>query len=227
MTVVLFIQPNVSVAFSSARLLYVKIIIEKRRKIYDVIPTPLLISYYIPPLLQPQLVISFSGRIIIVPVPKVLLLKYRAIQKINVVLTGDYKTDRELIFSKGGFIKDTPIIKAIMMITGYVQARGYVKVGEIFEDKIVSIYSEEQPRTYGRLFFYELVNALLARITNYFQVLQGVREESLEEIKQEIELILNILTQQLKIPKYDVVFKVDLYDTPPSYEVLVEIYERK
>jgi len=179
----------------------------------------------VPLFVEPHTSFSLSGSILIIP-PYKLLLRYEGMQTIDVSLTGNYKTDRELIFGKGGFIKDTPLVKAIMMITGYVQAKAYVKPDEIFEDKIVSIYSIEKPRTYGRLFFNELTNALLVRVTNYFQAIQEVRDEDPEYIKSDIENLINELIYNLKDPKYEVVFKVNLYDNPPSYEALVEIYEK-
>ena len=175
--------------------------------------------------IEPHTSISLSGSVLIIPLYK-LLLRYKGIQTVDISLTGDYKTDRELIFGKGGFIKDTPLVKAIMMITGYVQAKAYVKPDETFEDKIVSIYSITKPRTYGRYFFIEVLSALMARVTNYFQAIQGVYDEDPEEIKADINAIIDELIYRLKDPKYNITFKVYLYDSPPSYEVLVEIFEK-
>jgi len=151
-----------------------------------------------------------------------LLLRYHASQSIDVELTGDYKTDRELIFGKGGFIKDKPLVKAVMMISGYIKSKYYVKPDEEFIDQPVSLYGKK----YGRYFFIEVLSALMARVTNYFQAIQGVYDEDPEEIKADINAIIDELIYRLKDPKYNITFKVNLYDSPPSYEVFVEIFEK-
>jgi len=139
-----------------------------------------------------------------------------------VQLTGDFKTDRELIFGRGGFIKDKPLVKAVMMISGYIKSKYYVKPDEEFIDQPVSLYGKK----YGRYFFIEVLSALMARVTNYFQAVQGVRDEDPEEIKADINAIIDELIYGLKDPKYNIVFRVYLYNSPPSYEVFVEIFEK-
>jgi len=169
-------------------------------------------------LFSPAIDMSFSSYVVLL---RKLVLRYHAYKEIDVQLTGDYKTDRELIFGRGGFIKDSPLVKAVMMITGYVKSKYYVKPDEEFSDKIVSIYGDK----YGRYFFIEVLSALMCRITNYFQAIQGVRDEDPLEIKMDINSIIDELIQRLRDSRYNITFKVYLYDSPQAYEVLVEIYE--
>jgi len=147
------------------------------------------------------------------------ILYYEAEHVVTAMLTGDYKTDRELIFGKGGFIKDKPLIKALMMITGYLKSKYYVTPDEQFEDEIVSIYDGK----ISRYWFIELASALMARVTNYFQALQGVRDEDKESIKTDIE---NIISEFLahRNPAYTVNFIITFDDTKPSYTVTLEVY---
>ena len=171
-----------------------------------------------------QDIVFSSGLYVIILTKRIL--KYRGFQVVNVTLTGDYETDRNLIFGKGSAIKNKPLVKAVMMICGYHQAKAYVTPDEEFEDKIVSIYSVEKPRIYGRYFFIEVLSALLARVTNYFQAIQGVRDEDPEYIKQDIDMIIDELIYRLAYPSYKVYFKVNLYEDPPMYEVEVEIFRQ-
>ena len=174
-----------------------------------------------PLLVQPNMAVSLSsGSQIAILLKR--LLYYHAYQEVDVTLTGDFKTDRELIFGRGGFIKDAPLVKAVMMITGYRKARYYVTPDETFEDQIQSIYAT----AHGRYMFIELASALMARVTNYFQALQGLWDEDPEEIKSDIDAIIDEMVYRLANPNYLVIFKVYLYDSPPAYEVLVEVYEK-
>ena len=171
--------------------------------------------------IQPNISISFSsGSTIAILIKR--LLYYQATHAVNVTLTGDYKTDREKIFGSGGFIKDAPLVKAVMMLCGYLKAKAYVTPEETFKDKIVSIYDD----VYGKFFFIEVLSALMSRVTNYFQALQGVRDENLEDIKNDINAIINELIIRLKKEKYYVNFKIEFDDVTPSYTVTLEIYEK-
>ena len=174
-----------------------------------------------PLLIQPNMAVSFSSASQLLLLLK-RLLYYHAYQEVDVTLTGDFKTDRELIFGRGGFIKDAPLVKAVMMITGYRKARYYVTSDETFEDQIQSIYAT----AHARYMFMELASALMARVTNYFQAIQSVRDEDPLEIKMDINSIIDELIQRLRDPRYNITFKVYLYDSPPAYEVLVEVYEK-
>ncbi|RLE37483.1 hypothetical protein DRJ17_06490 [Candidatus Woesearchaeota archaeon] len=171
-------------------------------------------------LIQPNQTVSLSGSLLAILAKR--LLHYHAVHQINVSLTGDFKTDRELIFGRRAFIKDAPLVKAVMMICGYIKAKAYITPQEEFADKIVSIYGDK----YGKYFFIEVLSALLARVTNYFQAIQGVRDEDPEYIKQDINMIINELIYRLANPNYEVKFVVKLYEYPQQYEVLVEIFEK-
>jgi len=150
-----------------------------------------------------------------------LILRYQGKQEVNVTLTGDYKTDRELIFGKGGFIKDKPLVKAIMMICGYLKSKHYVTPEETFEDKIVDVYQNNV----GEWFFIEITSALMARVTNYFQSLQGVRDEDRENIKNDINGIIDELIKRLKKENLDINFTIEFDDINQTYTVTLEVYQ--
>jgi len=166
--------------------------------------------------------IGFSGSAyILLSVKRIVY--YHAYQYIDVELTGDYETDRELIFGRGGFIKDSPLVKAVMIICGYENVRYYITENEIYYGKPVSIYNGEN----GRYMFIEVLSALMARITNYFQAIQGLWNEDPDTIKQDIAYIIEEMIYNLAKQQYNVIFHIYLYDSPPSYEVLVEIGEKQ
>jgi len=152
---------------------------------------------------------------------KQLVAKYIGEQIINVSLTGDYKTDRKLIFGKGGFIKDKPLIKALMIICGYKNVVGYITPDEYFEGEPVSIYGDK----YGKLWFIEVASALLARVTNYYEAIQGVRDENPEDIVADISYLIKELIVDKQLPIYITKFTLDLLSD--RYRVSVEIYKKK
>ena len=173
--------------------------------------------YLYPPAERPTDIILRPYGLIIAPI-----LRYQGSQTITVSLTGDYKTDRELIFGKGGFIKDKPLVKATMMICGYLKSKYYVTPEEIFEDKIIDIYQNDV----GKWFFIEITSALMARVTNYFQSLQGVRDEDKESIKNDINAIIDEMIKRLKKEDIDINFIIEFDDINQTYTVTLEVYQK-
>jgi len=171
--------------------------------------------YLYPPAERPTDIILRPAELITVPI-----LRYQGTQTISATLTGDYKTDRELIFGSGGFIKDKPLVKAIMMLCGYLKSKYYVTSEETFEDKIIDVYQNDV----GKWFFIEVTSALMARVTNYFQSLQGVRDEDREEIKNDINGIIDELIIRLKKEDRDINFSIEFDDENQAYTVMLEVY---
>ena len=148
-----------------------------------------------------------------------LILHYSGTQVVDVTLTGDYKTDRELIFGKDSWIKDKPLIKAIYLMLGYTKFKYWITPDEEFTDIIVETYPK--PR-YAWAFAW--ISALIARVTNYFQVLQGVREEDKNTVLNDINFIISTLLSY-KLPQYDINFIINFDDINSSYTVILDIYE--
>mgnify|MGYP000704589478 CR=1 FL=1 len=148
-----------------------------------------------------------------------LLLKYSGTQVVPTDLTGDFKTDRIKIFGKGGFIRDKPLVKALMMLCGYLKAEAYVTPDETFQDQIVPIYDGRK----SRFWFIQWCSALMARVTNYFQALLGVRDEDRDAIKQDIDAIIDEFLSR-RNPRYDVKLTITFDDTTPAYTVELEVY---
>jgi len=148
------------------------------------------------------------------------ILYYKGEQVIDVTLTGDYENDRKIIFGEGGFIKDKPLVKAVMCICGYKKVKAYI-TNDILQGEPIPIYNGIN----SRFMLIEVLSALMARVTNYFQAIQGVRDENPDDIKNDINNIINELIIGLKKPEYDVSFTINFFDSPLKYEVIVEVYK--
>ena len=92
------------------------------------------------------------------------ILYYKGEQVIDVTLTGDYESDRKMIFGEGGFIKDKPLVKAVMCICGYKKVKAYI-TNDILQGEPIPIYNGIN----SRFMLIEVLSALMARVTNYFQ----------------------------------------------------------
>ena len=95
------------------------------------------------------------------------LLHYEGDRYVQLPVSEDYKTAREQIFGKGGFIKDTPNIKASELITKRKRIRYYITENEIFIDLIDTVFPENIKRYMSGI----LKDATLTLITNAFQKL--------------------------------------------------------
>ena len=147
-----------------------------------------------------------------------LLTHYKSTQIIDVQLTGTYKIDREKIFGSKSAIKNTPLIKSLMIICGYINVIGYIEEDEEYSGKPVAVYGKIP----SRYMFIELASALMARVTNYYQAIQGVRNEEPDNIINDIKDIITELITNLKKKEYIVRYQLDLYQD--RYVVITDIF---
>jgi len=113
-------------------------------------------------------------------------LYYASNQQVELPVSEDYKTAREQIFGEGGFLKDKPAIKSSELTVGKKRIKYYIAEEEIFWDTLIEIF----PKNTRDFMMFPLKDCLIARITNYFQAISGVRDENPLDIWKDINITI-------------------------------------
>jgi len=108
------------------------------------------------------------------------LLYYNSEEVVDLPVSDDYKTAREQIFGKGGFLKDHIPVKSSELVTKKKRIKHYIKPEEVLIDAIDTVFPEKG-KSYMRGV---LKDASLCLITNAIQALSRDNEK---ECKEKIE----------------------------------------